>query len=241
MKLIGLGHYSRTGKDSFANYFLESVQEYNPKLKAGKKPFAWKLKQICFELYAWDGMREPEFYETEAGAPYRDIVLPTIGKTPVQIWIDMGTPAVRNNVYIDTWIDYLLKSDHGLDVLVIPDVRFPNEVSAIRKLGGTLIKVVRPGYGPRKSVADRALLGFTEWDYVIGSSGEMRELQMWGSTFARMVSGGPAPEQTTKQRLAALAVECVEPWHHDARVLVPGVSIVDKRVVVDPTVYKFAA
>lgn len=191
---------------------MDSMREYNPQVKVGKKPFAWKLKQVCFELYAWDGMREPEFYETPAGEPFRDIKLPTVGKTPVEIWIDMGTPAVREKVYINTWIDYLLKSDHGLDVLVIPDVRFQNEVDAIRQLGGTLVKVVRPGYGPRKSVADRALLGFDGWDYVIGASGEMKELAMWGSKFACMFNGGVLPLQTHHQRTEAMKVESIEPW-----------------------------
>ncbi len=227
MKVIGLGHYSRTGKDSFGNYFMDSMKEYEPKLKVGKKPFAWKLKQICFELYAWDGLREPEFYETKEGEPFRDIVLPTVGKTPVQIWIDMGTPAVRNNVYIDTWIDYLLKSNHGLDVLVIPDVRFPNEVEAIRALGGTLIKVVRPGYGPRKSVADRALLGFDGWDYIIGASGKMDELAAWGSKFACMYTGGVSPIQTNAERQAAKLAEVVEPWEP---AVVTGPPVVDLQV-----------
>lgn len=212
MKIIGLGHYSRTGKDSFANYLLEELA--STQLRAGKKSFAWKLKQICFELYAWAGMREPEFYETPEGAPYRDIVLEAIGKTPVQIWVDAGTPAMREQVYDRTWIDYLLQTDHGVDVLVIPDVRFPNEVEAIRALGGTLIKVVRPGYGPRKTVADRALLGYTGWDYVIGSSGEMSELKHWSELFASAITNPEQFEVTqgADHKANALAVEVVEPW-----------------------------
>jgi len=212
MKIIGLGHYSRTGKDTIANALIASLAAQAPTLKAAKKPFAWKLKQICFELYAWDGMREPELYETKEGEPLRDLPLPTIGKTPVQIWIDMGTPAVREKVYIDTWIDYLLNTDHGVDVLVVPDVRFENEVAAIRKLGGKIIKVVRPGYGPRKSVADRALLGFYGWDFVAGGSGQMSELQQWGSMLSTWITAGISPVQTEKDRDAALAVEVVEPW-----------------------------
>lgn len=174
----------------------------------GQVPFAWKLKQVCHDLYDWAGLREPEFYETPEGAALRDVPLPTIGKSPVAIWIDMGTPAVRDHVYDKTWIDYVLKRDHGYDVIVVPDCRFENEVEALREKNATLVKVVRPGYGPRNSVADRALLGFTGWDYVIGASGEMEELQDWAVRFARWYAGeGPKPRQSDDEKRAAMAVE----------------------------------
>lgn len=212
MKIIGLGHYSRVGKDTFADALVKSVREFDPSFRVGKIPFARKLKQIAHDLYAWDGMREPEFYDTKEGEPFRDIPLPTIGKTPVEIWVALGTPGVREAVYDATWIDYVLKTDHGLDVLVIPDVRFPNECEAIRAVGGTLIKIVRPGYGPRKTVADRALVGWDGWDYVFGFTGRLLDLCQRASQVARWVTGGPRPEQTAEGRAFASSVEDIEPW-----------------------------
>lgn len=207
MKIIGLGAYSRVGKDTFANAVVGWVQAHTH-LRVQKRSFAWKLKQICYELYGWDGMREPEFYDTPEGEKYRDIKLPTIGKTPVEIWVAMGTPAVREQVYQPTWIDYLLKSDLNLDVLVIPDVRFPNEVEAVKNAGGTLIKIVRPGYGPRNTVADRALLGFTGWDYVYGAHGDINQLQVEAYNIGAAVGElADWPEQTPEQIADALSVE----------------------------------
>jgi len=207
MKIIGLGHYSRTGKDTFANAAVAWFAA-NSKLRAKKIPFAWKLKQICHDLYAWDGMREPEFYDTLDGEKFRDIPLPTIGKTPVEIWVAMGTPAVRQNVYERTWIDFLLKSDHQCDILVVPDVRFPNEVSAIRELGGTVQKIVRPGYGPRNTVADKALLGYRDWDYIWGAHGDIDKLRVEAYCIAAAVSGlHDWPVQTIEQKAYALSVE----------------------------------
>lgn len=217
MKVIGLGHYSRTGKDSLANAIVQNIQADHPGLRVAKIPFAWKLKQICHDLYGWAGMREPEFYDTPEGEPFRDIVLPAIGKTPVQIWVDMGTPAVREKVYDRTWIDYLLKSSHDLDVLLVPDVRFQNEVSAMRDVGATLIKVVRPGYGPRKTVADRALLGYEGWDYVLGRTGDINELRGWGRVLAHwLADDARQPVQLEQDRRAASAVEVIEPWEPPA-------------------------
>lgn len=211
---IGLGHYRRVGKDSFANFLLQACRERDPGFSIGKRSFAYKLKQVCHELYGWAGLREPEFYETLDGEKYREVVLPEIGKSPRQIWIDMGTKAIRRHVYEPTWLDYLLKGQHDLDVMVIPDVRFPNEAEAIRESGGVLIKIVRPGYGPGPDVADQALLGYDGWDYVIGgdtgSSESLPMLRVWADRFARwLVCGKSRPKQTPEDRADNLKAEIV--------------------------------
>jgi hypothetical protein len=135
-------------------------------------------------------------------------MLPTIGKTPVEIWVAMGTPAVRQNVYQRTWIDFLLKSDHQCDILVVPDVRFPNEVDAIRETGGTVQKIVRPGYGPRNTVADKALLGYTGWDYVWGAHGDIDCLRVEAYRIgAALIDLDNWPVQSRDEKAFALSVE----------------------------------
>lgn len=165
MEIIGLGHYSRTGKDTFANAFIAEMLRIRPSIKCKKIPFAWKLKQICHELYGWAGVREPEFYDTPEGASHREDMLP-IGMTVVQLWIKMGTDAIRNNIYDRTWIDYICEAEHDCDILLVPDCRFLNEVHAIRERGGYLIKMVRPMIFPRASRADTELYRWRGWDYV---------------------------------------------------------------------------
>jgi hypothetical protein len=212
MQIIGLGHTSRCGKDTLANAIIKNLERTG--LRAVKRPFAWKLKEICHDLYAWDGMREPEFYDTPEGEPYRDIKLPTIGLTPVEVWVKFGTPAVREQVYQKTWIDYLLKGTKDVDVLIVPDVRFPNEVEALREVDATLVKVVRPGYGPRKTVADRALVGYTGWDWVVGSVGTMDSLHQWGRFFTDLLTEDKDfyQPQSEADKIKACSVEVIEPW-----------------------------
>ena len=75
-----------------------------------------------------------------------------------------------------------------------------------------LVKVVRPGYGPGPDVADRALLGYEGWDYVIGgdagSSESLSRLRVWADRFAlSLVGGGARPEQTPEDRAENLKVE----------------------------------
>lgn len=195
MQILGLGHYSRTGKDTLANSLVDKLEELSHgDFRVKKLPFAWKLKQMCFELYGWAGVQGPDFYETAEGALARADRLPALandkhpeGPTVVDLWIDFGTPAIRDNVYDKTWVDYVLKTAHGVDLLIIPDTRFPNEVHDIHEAGGHVLKVVRPGYGPRTgSVADAALIGFDGWDGAVGHTGDIRALYEEADRLARL-------------------------------------------------------
>jgi hypothetical protein len=210
---IGLGHYKRTGKDSFANFLIQELHDLNPELRVVKKSLAWKMKQICHELYAWAGLREPEFYETEEGSRLREVVLPALGKSPRQVWIAFGTDAVRDEVYADTWLRHFFSQDYNCDVLIVPDVRFPNEVNEFEIRNGVLIKVVRPGYGPGPNKPDRELLGFRRWTNVIGEVGTMQSLQYWARKYAAWITdNGPMPMRAPYEIKAAMAVEKIEPW-----------------------------
>ena len=178
MKIIGIGHYSRTGKDTLANFIVNDCERLG--VRAKKVSLAWKLKQVCHELYGWAGLREPEYYDTKEGELMRDISIRALGMTPVEIWVAFGTPAVRENVYDRTWIDYILQTDHECDVLLVPDIRFENETTEFRNEGAKLVKAVREGYGPKNTVADRNLIEFDDWNLWCGGSMEDLQLQAKG-------------------------------------------------------------
>lgn len=209
MKIIGLGHYSRTGKDTFANAAINYLNSFtsNNIPVARKISFAWKLKKICSDLYSWAGVKEPEFYDTPEGEKYRDVIIPALGMTPVDLWVKVGTPCFREQVYQNTWIDYVLKTNHGVEYIVVPDVRFPNEVAALRELGATLIKVVRPGFAPRNTVADRALLDYRGWDMVVGADGDINGLRLEAGFVAGLVKRGKPVTQRESEKEWGYEVE----------------------------------
>lgn len=151
------------GKDTVADYMVEWLANMRPALKVKKIPLAWKLKDVCHQLYGHLGLREAEFYDTPEGAALRDQVLLGINKTPVEIWIDMGTSAVREKVWDDTWVEWLKSRTEYYDVIIAPDVRFPNELPAC----DCTIKVVNPRVPNRigKSVDD--ILADADWDHTI--------------------------------------------------------------------------
>jgi hypothetical protein len=208
MKILGLGHYSRTGKDTLANKIIELNSGLTKPIKIKKISLAWKLKQICYELYGWAGMQPPEHYDTPEGEGDRDMILRALGMTPVEVWVAMGTPAIRENVYDRTWIDYVLQTDHDCDLLIVPDVRFPNEATEFKLIGGYLVKVVRMGYGPRDTVADQALVGYTGWDLIAGPTMKALDSQA-ASLLAWGMGAASFPNQTVAVRQMLLDMEAV--------------------------------
>lgn len=210
---IGVGHYARTGKDTFANSLVERLHER--RCTAQRISFASKLKDIAYQLYGWAGLKDEAFYNTREGEELREIKLPALacerdpdGISPREIWIRLGTPAVREQVYQPTWINCVLQTDWGVDTVVIPDVRFPNEVEAIRAQRGILIKVIRPGFKPGDNVADQALVGFDGWDFVLGQTGELQDLLNNAKQFADWIYGtAPKPRQSYVEKQLALQLE----------------------------------
>ena len=181
MKIIGLGHYSRVGKDTTADALVSAL--CNRWIPSKKRSFATSLKDVAHQLYGHLGLQRGWFYDQEHNAHLRDVKLPKVQKTPVQIWVELGMAG--RNIYGNTWIDLTLRDD--CEVLVIPDVRFQNEVDAIKALGGKVVKVVRPGITPRDTVADKALADFVDWDDTVGESGEILELLTWAEREAALI------------------------------------------------------
>lgn len=183
---IGLGHYSRAGKDSFARAFKSFIEDLSS-LCVREVSFASKLKEVCHALYGWAGLHSEEYYNDPAHEHERNCPLWLLnGLTPVEIWVRFGTSAVRNNVYDRTWIDCLLNRAWTEDIVVIRDVRFLNEVEAIWAHGGIVWKIERPGVHPKDTAADQALVSFDKWDHV-WSAENMRELELNAARAACMI------------------------------------------------------
>jgi hypothetical protein len=141
---------------------------------AKKTAFANKLKAICYDLYGWAGMQRPEHYDENPVD--RETILPAIGKTPREIWIEVGNQ--MRKVYEDVWIDYALRAvgSKPPEFLIITDLRYPNEMRKIKQLGGVCIKIDRPEIPKSNDVADTALEGCTEWDRVLLNDGTKASL-----------------------------------------------------------------
>lgn len=184
MHFIGIAGSKRSGKDTIAR-MIGSFCEEGARLPWTRRAFADALKAECAEMLAtFKGDRESilnAMHNDRTKESYRLLL---------QWW---GTEFRRRMCGQDYWVSAL---DAWVDrqdfpknmVILVPDIRFPNECEFIQKQpGGVLINVVRPSGGENLDLhaSEVSLAGrWTEWDKVIINDGTKDDLNQKVVAFA---------------------------------------------------------
>lgn len=87
-----------------------------------------------------------------------------------------GTEAGRGQIHENVWVDAAIARAYGLDRVVFSDARFYNEVNAVRRLGGKIIRIHRPGVGPANSHASENEVNSVVPDTIINNDGTEDDL-----------------------------------------------------------------
>lgn len=91
------------------------------------------------------------------------------GKTPRHAMQTLGTEWGRNMIHQDLWVrNWQLRAKKKLDSgisIVVDDVRFDNEVRLIKSMGGTIIRLDRPGRRNGTTMKDHASEQFERLSY----------------------------------------------------------------------------
>ncbi len=182
--VVGFGHRKRTGKDTASNMLLTHLAALAPDVTVEKVSFAKKLKAVSYDMFGWAGLQPGDFYELDENAHLREVVLPLVGKTPRQIWIEVGNK--MREVYADIWVRNALLGPKA-QIIVLSDLRYHNEAGIIEELGGFRYKLNRPGVPISNDVADVNLDNYTNWSEVIQNDGELAELSDKVLVIARTV------------------------------------------------------
>lgn len=139
--IFGICGFIGTGKDTVADY-LVNIHGFR------RDSFASSLKDAVSAVFGWDRVllegrtkhsrewrEQPDLWWSER------LQRPITPRWVLQYW---GTEVGRQAFHNDIWIASLenkLRQNH--DDVVISDCRFPNEISAIRKVGGLVLWVQR--------------------------------------------------------------------------------------------------
>ncbi len=178
MKLIGITGKARSGKDSLATF---AWTQYGFTRIAFADP-------VKLSAQAKFGLTAAQTWDDEL----KEVVIPHWGMTPRQMFQMEGTEAGRNVFGGDIWIKRFMLSYNLLkytDDIVVPDVRFDNEYSSLKSLGGIIIEVRRGQAGLSGSAgAHVSESGLSlPADYVIENEGTLEELH---EKFEAIVFGG---------------------------------------------------
>jgi hypothetical protein len=140
--IIGICGFIGSGKDTIADY-LVNFHEFR------RESFASSLKDAVSAVFGWD--RDMLEGRTKQSREWRDQVDPWWSSrlsmpnlTPRWVLQYWGTEVCRNGFNDDIWIASLEnKLKNTKDNVVVSDCRFPNEISAIKNAGGTIVWVQR--------------------------------------------------------------------------------------------------
>jgi hypothetical protein len=127
MKVILISGKAQHGKDTVAKMIFNRLRKDDHKVLMVH--YADLLKFICANYFGWNGIKDEK------------------GRELLQY---VGTDVVREkNPWL--WVDFvstmLLYFDGNWDYVIIPDCRFPNEVSKMsERFDTTYIRVERPNY-----------------------------------------------------------------------------------------------
>lgn len=172
MYIVAFGHRAGTGKDTCARFLCSQFRLKHKGKSAIHKSFAWKLKDISYQLFGWCGIQSPEYYDTHPED--KDDVLELLGMTVREVWISVGNK--MRDVYPGVWLDYLLQGINT-DLLVISDLRYENEATAVKIRGGFCIRIDRPDIPKSNDIADNALKDYDKWNGTITShTGQLERL-----------------------------------------------------------------
>lgn len=140
--IIGFTGLIGSGKDTAADY-LVNFHGFR------RDSFANTLKDAVANIFCWD--RTLLEGRTKQAREWREQIdtwwaerlgMPTL--TPRWVLQYWGTDVLRNHFHDDIWIASLEnKLRKSTDDIVISDVRFPNEVEAIKRAGGKVIRIKR--------------------------------------------------------------------------------------------------
>jgi hypothetical protein len=202
--IIGICGLMGAGKDTIAEHLVSkhSYERYS---------WASPLKDITSTLFGWDrdmleGTTPQQREKREQKDEWWSEKLGFKNCTPRSILQLMGTEVMRDALHKDIWILAGIKRIAGKQNVVIPDTRFPNEIAAIKEMGGVIWNVQR-GIIPKwydelsewklnnKHIAGASLEGYMTqyWPEIHAS-----EYSWHGTEFAAIFNNNETISQLTK-------------------------------------------
>lgn len=211
LPIIAFGHQSRVGKDTAARAVERAVTG------AERVAFADGLKAFAHQLFQPYGLQPRDHYDrnpqdrTKPLKALRHGYWPVRGDedpaapTAVDVWVEFGRACRR--IAPDVWVDRVLRRTRldPVKLIVISDLRFPNEFRRVREAGGWCVRIDRPDERLPVHGSDRELDAGWPWDAVITNTGSVEDLERAAVDVADRYLNGNDAERI--ERLAAMRAD----------------------------------
>lgn len=170
VEVIGLSGYARAGKDTVADYLVETYGYAKMSFAAPMKEALLRLNpsldidghrmpmETALRMLGWDNLKA---MSTE--------IRPLLQR--------FGTEVGREMWGEDFWVNAAVNSIPDGSKVVFADARFPNEAKAVRELGGQVWRIERDGVGPANAHPSETALDDYDFDQVITNNGDVEALQ----------------------------------------------------------------
>jgi hypothetical protein len=144
-QIIGISGKAGTGKDYISQRYLRPLGYH-------QFSFAWHLKVWLV------GRGEATYDEVFHAKPEH------VRKLMQEEGTERGRNVYGEQVWVDTMDTWfrVLYENWGITKFVVPDVRFPNEVQGVQRLGGTVLRVVAPKRNAGHNMSKEARLHTSE-------------------------------------------------------------------------------
>ena len=140
-----------------------------------KRHFADSLKMVCSIL-------TDTSYEYFSDRDFKNQSIPWLKGSPSirKLLQDVGT-CLKEKIDPDLWIKLLFKYTETWDMVIIPDVRFQNEVDAIHNQEGIVIHLIRDDRfntptDIKQHISETELDTITNFDFEINNNGSEKDL-----------------------------------------------------------------
>lgn len=180
-KVIGFCGYAQSGKDTaagfltahgyerlaFADALRDSVYLLNPIVRVSSIDNAdceYERVQDLVDRVGWDVAK---------------VSYPEIRQLLQRMGTEVGRALYGENFWVDRVLAQMdnLQHDHDAHDFVITDVRFPNEVDAVRSTGGKIVRIYREGVGAVNTHVSDTGVDDLEIDAVVLNQGDLDEFR----------------------------------------------------------------
>ena len=167
--IVGLGYQAQVGKDTAAGFLVERHGFI-------RLAFADLIKEVAYDINPIVPNAEGTFQDLvdERGWEKAKEV-PEVRR----LLQELGVAArwhLGENVWVQPIFNRIL--DEPDQSFVVSDVRFPNELSTLKSMGATMVRITRKSAWLLKAQHEsETALEKAEWDYVVPNNGNLIEFE----------------------------------------------------------------